>query len=149
MPPFSQTSTYVRVYFSDVPSHSILVRCPVSLWFNYRDFMCACMLSRVQCYATPTDCSLRGSSIHGILQAGILEWVAISSSKGSSQPRDWTRVSCITCTAGGFLTTEPPGKPRRDFIVYANICRVSPLSRCTSQFYSHAYFFIRTLMVTL
>ena len=41
------------------------------------------------------DCSLPGSSVHGILQARILEWVAISSSRGSSQPRDSTCVSCI------------------------------------------------------
>ena len=34
------------------------------------------------------DCSLPGSSVHGILQAGILEWVAVSSSRGSSQPKD-------------------------------------------------------------
>ena len=44
----------------------------------------------------PLDCSPQGSSIHGILQARILEWVAISSSRGSSQPRDQTWVSCIT-----------------------------------------------------
>ena len=43
----------------------------------------------------PVDCSLPGSSIHGILQVRILEWVAISFSGGSSQPRDWTQVSCI------------------------------------------------------
>ena len=43
----------------------------------------------------PMDCSLLGSSIHGIFQAGILEWVAISFSRGSSQPRDRTRVSRI------------------------------------------------------
>ena len=43
----------------------------------------------------PMDCSPPGSSVHGILQARILEWVAISFSRGSSQPRDWTRVSCI------------------------------------------------------
>ena len=43
----------------------------------------------------PMDCSLPGSSIHGILQARILEWVAISFSRRSSRPRDWTRVSCI------------------------------------------------------
>ena len=43
----------------------------------------------------PMDCSLPGSSIHGILQATVLEWVAISFSRGSSQPRDQTRVSCI------------------------------------------------------
>ena len=41
------------------------------------------------------DCSLPGSSLHGILQARELEWVAISFSRGSSQPRDQTRVSCI------------------------------------------------------
>ena len=40
----------------------------------------------------PMDCSLPGSSIHGIFQARILEWVAISFSRGSSQPRDWTQV---------------------------------------------------------
>ena len=43
----------------------------------------------------PMDCNLLGFSIHGILQARILEWIAISFSKGSSQPRDRTRVSCI------------------------------------------------------
>ena len=43
----------------------------------------------------PTDYSLPGFSLHGILQAGILEWVAISFSRGSSQPRDRTPVSCI------------------------------------------------------
>ena len=41
------------------------------------------------------DYSLPGSSVHGIFQARILEWVAISFSRGSSQPRDWTRVSHI------------------------------------------------------
>ena len=43
----------------------------------------------------PMDCSLPGSAIHGIFQAGILEWVAISFSRRSSQPRDWTEVSRI------------------------------------------------------
>ena len=46
------------------------------------------------------DCSPSGSSVYGISQARILEWVAISFSKGSSLPRDWTWVSCI---AGLFL----------------------------------------------
>ena len=49
----------------------------------------------------PMDCSLPGSSDHGIFQARILEWVAISFSRGSSQPRDPTQVSC---TAGRFFT---------------------------------------------
>ena len=43
----------------------------------------------------PMDCSLPGSSVHGIFQARVLEWVAVSFSRRSSQPRDWTRVSCI------------------------------------------------------
>ena len=43
----------------------------------------------------PVDCSLPGFSVHGILQARILEWVTISFSRGSSWPRDRTRVSCI------------------------------------------------------
>ena len=47
------------------------------------------------------DCSPPGSSVHGILQARVLEWVVISSSRGSSQPRDRTWVSC---TAGMFFT---------------------------------------------
>ena len=49
----------------------------------------------------PMDCNPPGSSIHGILQARILEWVAIPFSRGSSWPRDQTRVSCI---AGRFFT---------------------------------------------
>ena len=46
----------------------------------------------------PMDCSLPGSSVHGILQAIVLEWIAISFSKGSSQPRDRTQVSRIVDT---------------------------------------------------
>ena len=49
----------------------------------------------------PMDCSLPGSSVHGILQAIILAWVAFLFSRGSSQPRDWTQFSCI---AGRFFT---------------------------------------------
>ena len=49
----------------------------------------------------PMGCSLPGSSVHGILQVRILEWVAILFSKGSFQLRDGTQVSC---TAGRFLT---------------------------------------------
>ena len=46
----------------------------------------------------PMDCSLPGSSDHGILQARVLEGVAISSFRGSFRPRDWTHVSYISCT---------------------------------------------------
>ena len=54
------------------------------------------------------NCSQSGSSAHGILQARILEWVAMPSSRGSSQPRDRT---CISVLAGRFFITEPLGKP--------------------------------------
>ena len=47
------------------------------------------------------DCSLPGFSVHGILQERILEWVAVSFSRGSSQPRNQTQISCI---AGRFFT---------------------------------------------
>ena len=49
-----------------------------------------------------TVCDTMDSTVHGILQARILEWVAFPFSRGSSQPRDWTQVSC---TGGGFFTS--------------------------------------------
>ena len=55
------------------------------------------------------DYSLPESSVHGIFQARILGWVAISFTRGSSWPRDRTWVSCISCIAGRFFTTEPSG----------------------------------------
>ena len=58
----------------------------------------------------PMDCSLPGSSIHGIFQARVLKWVATSFSRGSSRPRHRTQVSHI---AGRRLPSEPPGKGSR------------------------------------
>ena len=58
-------------------------------------------LSRVQPLQSYRLQSLPGSSVHGVLQARMLEWVAISFSRRSSQPRNWTQVSCI---AGRFFT---------------------------------------------
>ena len=63
-----------------------------------------------QTLSNPIDCSSPGSSVHGVSQVRLLEWVAISSSRGSSWPRDWTCISHISCIAG-FFTNEPPGKP--------------------------------------
>ena len=51
----------------------------------------------------PMDYSPPGSSVHGILQARTLEWVAVPSSRRSSRPRNWTQVSCIACR---FFTTQ-------------------------------------------
>ena len=70
-------------------------------WANFPKvwYVCAQSLSHGQLFCDPMDYSLPGSSVHGILQERILEWVAISSSKGLSRPRDRTRVSCISCTS--------------------------------------------------
>ena len=57
----------------------------------------------------PMDYSPPGSSVHGILQARTLEWVAIFYSRISSWPKDWTWVSCI---AGRFIPSESLGKPK-------------------------------------
>ena len=65
--------------------------------------LCAVRLVAQSCLTLcdPMNCSPSGSSVHGILQARILEWVAMPFSRGSSQSRDWTQFSCI---AGRFFT---------------------------------------------
>ena len=63
----------------------------------------------------PKDCSLPGSSIHGMFQARILEWVAISSPRGPSHPKDGTRVPLISSIGRQILyhciTREVPESP--------------------------------------
>ena len=54
---------------------------------------------------SPINCSPLGSSVYGISQTRILEWVAISSSRGSSQPGDQTHISHVSFTAGKFFIT--------------------------------------------
>ena len=66
--------------------------------------LCVCILSPIQSCLTlcdPMDCIPPGPSVHGILQARIVEWAAMPSSRGST--RDWTHVSCGFCIAGRFL----------------------------------------------
>ena len=88
----------------------------------------------------PMDCSLPGFSVHGIFQARILEWVAISFSRRSSGPRNWTRVSHIV---------------GRHFTVWATrevqIKRKShPIERSKGNFYSKALFqmFMSCILLT-
>ena len=64
----------------------------------------------------PMDCSLPGSSVHGIFQARMLEWIAIPFSRGSSQPRDWTQITYI---AGRFFIIW-------FFIIYSLLSLLSP-----------------------
>ena len=56
------------------------------------------------------DCSTAGSSVHGIFQARILEWVAMPASRGSSRARDQTHISCISCIVGRLFTVGPSEK---------------------------------------
>ena len=84
--------------------------------FTWGKVTYACMLSRfihVWLFVTLwTVCSPPGFSVHGILQARILEWVAISCCRVSSQPRDWSYVSYLSCIGQvGSLPLAPPGKP--------------------------------------
>ena len=74
------------------------------------------MLQECLTLCDPMNCSQPGSYIHGILQASILEWVAMPFTRGSSWPRMWTRISSSSCVAGVFFfffffTTEPLEKP--------------------------------------
>ena len=58
---------------------------------------CAQPLQSCLALCDPMDCSPPGSSVHGILQARILEWIAMPSSRGSSRPRDQTCISYVSC----------------------------------------------------
>ena len=78
---------------------------------NTRDVVVVQSLSHVWHFCNPMTHSPPGSSVHGISQARILEWVAISFSRASSWPMAWTLVSCL---AGRFFTTVLPQKPTRD-----------------------------------
>ena len=86
-------SFWTRVFSRYLPRSRIAISC----WYY-------CLKSCPTC--DPMDCSLPGSSVHGISQARILEWVAISFSRGSSQPRNRTHISCFGSV---FFTTKPPG----------------------------------------
>ena len=81
------------------------------------------LLSRVRTLCHPMDCSLTGSSVHGIFQARVLEWVAISFSRRSSRPRDWSQVSRIV-----GRPSEPPGKP--SYITDGCINVITTLENC-------------------
>ena len=82
---------------------------------NFPSVLCCAQSCPALC--DPTDCSLLDSSVHGIPQARTLEWIAISSSRGSSQPRDQTHVSCVSCIGGQIFyhcaTQEAHGNGRQ------------------------------------
>ena len=96
------------------------------------------------CY--PMGCSLPGSSVHGIFQAIVLEWVAISFSRGSSQPRDWTQVShivgrCFTIWA----TREVQYVCEKKWIIKKTSHKVNLIVRCFHWEFQHSILIISFL----
>ena len=91
VPEFSEPNQHQQHHYAILAtSHTRMIACPPVLCASSRPTSCDSM-----------NCSQPGSSVHGILQASILEWVAMPSSRGSSQPRDRTQVSHFV---GGFFT---------------------------------------------
>ena len=102
-------------------------------------FLCVCVCVCVCVQSCPTlcgpmDCSSPGSPVHGISQTRILEWVAISFSRGPSWPRDWTCISCVSCIARRILyrgatwvpsqalaSINPPGNTDAQILASINI----------------------------
>jgi len=96
---FSQTYIYTHIYMY------IYLRL---IYTHTHIYSCCLVIKSCPTLFNSMDCSSPGSSVHRILQARILEWVAKSSSRGSSRPRDWTQVSF---TGRQILYHQPPGKP--------------------------------------
>ena len=108
----SQYFKWLEIFFYKRPKNKYFMF--ASLWHSFflplkhessdRKYMCVWVLSWsvVSDSCDPIDCSLLGSSVHEILQSRILEWVAISFSRGSSRPRNRTQVFCT----GGILFTH-------------------------------------------
>ena len=84
---------------------------PLSLAVTQHSLTCArSVLQSCPALCNPMDRSPPDLSVHGTFQAKILEWVAISFFRGSSQPRARICISCVSCIAGRFFTAAPPGK---------------------------------------
>ena len=89
---------------------------PSKQCLKHKPCMRVCLVVQYVWLFAPYGLSLSGFFVHGIFQARILEWVAISS-RGSLLCRDQTHVSCI---AGGIFTTEPPGKSQHRLDCFLN-----------------------------
>ena len=97
----------VHIPSPDDPNHICLFLC-----FVNREVAQSCP---TLCY--PMDCSLPGSSVHGILQVRVLEWVTISFSMGSSQSRDRTQISCMCLEGKKNGSDHPVGAEKKKYIL--------------------------------
>ena len=92
---FQVMTKWINYTYTYVHSMGLNYRVSSRVPMLYSEWVSEWSRSLCQTLCDPMDCSLPGSSLHGILQARVLEWVAISFSTGSSQPRVQTQVSCI------------------------------------------------------
>ena len=106
----------------------------------------------------PKDCSLPGSSLHGIFQARILEWVTISFSRGSSQPRNQTQVSCIAGRSFTLWATREALSPlatvilenhngfslsnKDEYKTFKNVQKKTNIFLWATKMYTHIYMYI-------
>ena len=93
-------------------------------------------LSSVQLFCDPVDCSPPGSSVRGISHARILEWVAVSFSKGSSCPRDQTQLSCL---AGDSLSLSHQGSQLSTYYVYGVLYVICPHRSPLGMYTTHVW----------
>ena len=88
------------------------------------------MFSCVQLFATPWTVAPQTPLSKGIFPARMLEWIAMYSCRGSSQPRDQTQVCLIE---GGFFTSEPPRKPKNTGVGSLSLCQGNFLTQESNQ----------------
>ena len=107
-PPGKPTCWYGRsqnlwFYYNLIPAIKFLVCLHIYKWGQNLKVLSVRKMVSFRILCGPMDCSPPGFSVLGILQARILEWVPISSSRGSSWSRNWTCVPCISCIGRRFL----------------------------------------------
>ena len=96
---------FKNTYFIDIQLiyNVVLISVVQKRDFTTTYIHCYCCAQSNLTLCDPMNCSLPSSSVHEISQAGILKWVAISYSRVSSQPRDRTHVSCVSCMGRKIL----------------------------------------------
>ena len=98
---FSPVYSHANIYLKLIEAYNVY-----AVWSPLPTRGWAKLLQSCLTLFNPLNCNPPGSPVHGILQARILEWISMPSSRGSSQPRDWTCISWVSWLAGGFFTTS-------------------------------------------
>ena len=115
-----------KIFPSQREKHTVTVSISASVSCGIRDGRCTCSQS-CPTLCDPMDCSPPGFSVNGISQARIPDWVAIFSSREPSQPRDQTRVSCVSYTGRQKCLQIPvPPKTQRKSCVLPDSGHMPP-----------------------